>query len=233
MSFWRRWLKQWGYVRIRDYGLVVTDAGQVIRVSDGAVVNGVMAPRTTAVLPPAYSDPRPPTPKPLPSPVHERASAEPAPAFAPPRPRPPIAAPPPAPQTPATLPSPVPKAALPRLPLPPVPRTAAPPPRRRPAASTAPPIATRPPIARDTADSDTFDEARGDTTVVDEEPTVRNPPLRAGVATRRSLPRIGSVGGIGAQVGDATVVDPPPTGERERVAPLPRLSARLAARRKA
>jgi hypothetical protein len=106
---------------------------------------------------------------------------------------------------------------VPRAPSPPSPPARVSPPRRRPVASTAPPIARRP------APTDFDTEPRGDTTVVDEEPTLREPPLRAGVAARRSLPRLGS---IGAQVGDATVVDDKPP------APLPRLSARLAARRK-
>jgi len=216
MSFWRRWLKQWGYVRIRDYGLVVTDAGQVIRVSDGVVVSAPAAPAPALLAgspAPAYPfDSRPPTPTPMPSPLRAE-SAQPAPAFAPPSP--------PAPVARAVAPP------VPKLPLPPVPRAEparvrAPRPRRAAAGSKAPPIAR---TSRAAAPSTLDTEPRDDTTVVDHEPTVKEPPLRAGISTRRQLP---TIAGIGAQVGDATVVDSAP----RKAAPLPRLSARLAARRK-
>lgn len=100
MRFIRRLLERWGYVRIRDYGLVVTGAGQLVRVADGAVVSvGVAPPLARA---PALPPPSEPTPVPHPAVgSNPPESAVPAPAFAPPRPeRPASARPPPMPRPP-------------------------------------------------------------------------------------------------------------------------------------
>ena len=213
MSFWRRWLKQWGYVRIRDYGLIVTDAGQVIRVSDGVVVNAPAPP-----LPPAPSaypmSQRPPTPTPQPSPLGPPATAEPAPAFLPPP------SPPPPPRAPApprkrtasgTSPPPLPLPRVARLPVETIDReeTDVRPPRiekRRPQPKPLPSLMGRPRIPPRPATETT---------------------TSSDLVPRRADTEPGAADLFDAPYGDPTIVDQAPRSEM-----LPRLSARLAARRK-
>lgn len=239
MSFWRRWLKQWGYVRIRDYGLIVTEAGQVIRISDGVVVNAsapaalppapIAAAYPVAPAAPAPTPPPPPPPAPAPAPAlapppAKAASVEPAPA---------VVAPP-----------------KPRLQLPRASRQVAPPPSRpapklapRKASGTAPPPLPRlRPSARPAGSSP-------DVTAVSERPVFEAPPV-----AKRPLPRLMGRPRIPPRpetentttitesdfdlpVGEPTLVDEPATSAARpepagNSVPLPRLSARLAARRK-
>jgi hypothetical protein len=210
VSFIRRLLHQWGYVRIRDYGLVVTDAGQVIRIADGAIVNALPVPMALPPgRPPAMELPRP-TVEPLASPPIRELAAVPAPAFAPPRP---AAAPSPPPhraRPPSSVPPPTPPSAPRSRPalrsVRPPPPSASPPPSRRPPPPM--PVANQPRPAELRRIGDTIDESTGD-------------------ATRVDGPRP-----IGQEIGDPTLVERSPAGSASlRRNPLPRLSARLAARK--
>lgn len=160
-------------MRIRDYGLLVTGSGHLVRVCDGAVVSVPVAPPLAqAALPP----PSEPTPVPrMAVGSNPPESAVPAPAFAPPAPR----------RVAPSSPPPLPRPPPPRPRAPAFPRRAHPLPP--PAPDPEPPDTVEEdertePTQVDSRPRLDLAQALGEPTVIDSEP--------AGALDREPLPRL-------------------------------------------